>query len=97
MSGERDAKKSQAPPGAPQQQQSGEGSQYGEGNYKATRDYNEGVKDHMRNHDVEQEARDAEPKSESEARDMERAEAEGRSRAKGDSKDMPEDPGKERG
>ena len=66
----------------------------GEGNYKATRQYNEGVKDHMQHHDVEKEARDAAPKSDAEARDMERAEEEGRSRAKGGSKDAPEDPGK---
>jgi hypothetical protein len=95
---DRDDKRDAAPKGAPkptpgqQQQQGGEGRQYGEGNYKATRDYNEGVKDHMQHHDVEKEARDAAPKSDAEARDMERAEEEGRSRAKGDSKDMPEDP-----
>jgi hypothetical protein len=78
--------------GGKQQQQSGEGQQYGEGNYKATRQYNEGVKEHMQKHDVEREARDAAPKSDAEARDMERAEEAGRSRAKGDSKDSPEDP-----
>jgi len=88
-----DAKKPAPPAGKPQQQQqSGEGQQYGEGNYKATRQYNEGVKEHMQKHDVEREARDAAPKSDAEARDMERAEEEGRSRAKGDSKDAPEDP-----
>jgi len=75
-----------------QQQQGGEGAQYGEGNYKATRDYNKGVKEHMQGHDVEKEARDAAPKNDAEARDMERAEEAGRSRAKGDSKEMPEDP-----
>ncbi|HST00918.1 MAG TPA: hypothetical protein VLJ84_04600 [Usitatibacter sp.] len=84
-------KESQKPSGQ-QQQQGGEGRQYGEGNYKATRDYNDGVKDHMQNHDVEKEARDAAPKSDAEARDMERAEEAGRSRAKGESKDAPEDP-----
>lgn len=79
-------------PSGQQQQQGGEGQQYGEGNYKATRQYNEGVKDHMQHHDVEKEARDAAPKSDAEARDMERAEEIGRSRAKGDSKEKPEDP-----
>ena len=74
------------------QPQGGEGRQFGEGNYKATRDYNEGLKEHMQNHDIEKEARDAAPGSESEAQDMERAEEAGRSRAKGDSKEMPEDP-----
>ena len=70
----------------------GEGKEYGEGNYKATRDYDEGVKEHMQHHDVEKEARDASPQSQAEARDMERAEEEGRSRAKGESKDKPENP-----
>ena len=67
---------------------------HGEGNYKATRDYNDGVKEHMQNHDVEKEARDAAPKSDAEARDMERAEEAGRAPAKSNSKEMPEDPGK---
>jgi len=80
-------------PSGQQQPQGGQGRQYGEGNYKATRDYNAGVKDHMQHHDVEKEARDAAPQSDAEARDMERAEEAGRSRAKGGSKEMPEDPG----
>ena len=79
--------------GQQQQKQSGEGQQYGEGSYSGTRQYNEGVKEHMQNHDVEKEARDAAPKSDAEARDMERAEDAGRSRAKGESKDAPENPG----
>jgi len=66
-----------------QQQQGGEGQQYGEGNYKATRDYNRGMKDHVEHHDIEKEARAAEPGSEEEAREMEEAERVGRSRAKG--------------
>jgi hypothetical protein len=76
-----------------QQQQGGEGQQYGEGNYKATRDYNAGVKDHMQHHDIEKEARDAAPKSDAEARDMERAEEVGRSRArsKDDDRGDPDD------
>ena len=45
------------------QKQSGEGQQYGEGNYKATRQYNEGLKEHVQNHDIEKEARDAAPKT----------------------------------
>lgn len=65
-----------------QQQQSGTGQQYGEGNYKATRDYNKGLEDHMKHHDVEREARDAAPRSEEEARQMEEAERAGRERAK---------------
>ena len=69
-----------------QQQQSGEGQQYGEGNYKATRDYNKGLKDHVENHDIEKDARDAAPRSEEEAREMEEAERIGRERAKGSAK-----------
>jgi hypothetical protein len=72
--------------GQQQQQQSGEGQQYGEGNYKATRDYNRGLKDHVEHHDVEKEARDAAPKSEEEAREMEQAERDARGRAKGSAK-----------
>ena len=68
-----------------QQLQSGEGKEYGEGNYKATRQYNEGMKEHVEHHDVEKEARDAAPKSAAEEREMEEAERIGRSRAKGDS------------
>ena len=67
-----------------QVQQSGEGGQYGEGNYKATRDYNAGLKKHMNEHDVEKEALDAAPRSEEEARQMEEAERVGRSKSKGE-------------
>jgi len=56
---------------------------HGEGNYKATRDYNKGVKEHMEHHDVEKEARDAEPRTEAEARAMDEAEKAGKARAKG--------------
>jgi hypothetical protein len=71
-----------------QQQQSGapqadQAKEYGEGNYKATRQYNEGLKDHVQHHDIEKEARDAAPKSAAEAREMEEAERIGRSRARG--------------
>ena len=77
--------------GQQQQQQSGEGQQYGEGNYKATRDYNRGLKDHVEHHDIEKEARDAAPRSEEEAREMEDAERAGKERARG-SKKSGEDP-----
>ena len=52
--------------GSEQQSQQGPtgDKQHGEGNYKATRDYNRGVKEHMQSHDVEREARDAAPRSE---------------------------------
>jgi hypothetical protein len=73
----------------PQQQQhaaSGEGQQYGEGNYKATRQYNEGLKDHVEHHDIEKEARDAAPRSTDEEREMEEAERTAASRARGSGK-----------
>lgn len=70
----------------PQQQQfqGGEGKQYGEGNYKATRQYNEGLKEHVENHDIEREARDAEPRSAAEEEEMARAERVGRSKSRGE-------------
>lgn len=76
-----------------QQAQSGEGKQYGEGNYKATRDYNRGMKDHVEQHDIEKEARDAAPRSAAEEKEMEDAERAGKSRARGGngSADDPED------
>jgi hypothetical protein len=83
-----DRKQPQPDPGsgqAPQQQQaqSGEGQQYGEGNYKATRDYNRGLKEHVQNHDIEKEARDAAPRSAAEEREMEEAERFAKSKARG--------------
>ena len=76
--------------GRQQAQQSGEGKQYGEGNYKATRDYNEGLKEHVEHHDIEREARDAAPRNADEEREMRDAEAKGRSRAKGGASDSGE-------
>ncbi len=75
-------------PGGQQQQQSMAPPQgeFGEGNYNATREYDEGVKRHLATHDVEQEARDAAPRSTEEALDMQRAENEGRSRTRGEDK-----------
>ena len=67
-----------------QQMQSGEGQQYGEGNYKATRQYNQGMKDHVEHHDIEREARDAAPRSAAEEKEMEEAERIGRSKSRGE-------------
>ena len=66
--------------------------QYGEGNYAATRQYNEGLKEHVENHDIEREARDAEPQSEAEAEEMEDAERIGRNRARGSGEEQLDDP-----
>jgi hypothetical protein len=79
-------------PQAQQQAASGEGKQYGEGNYAGTRQYNEGMKEHVQNHDIEREARDAAPRSVAEEREMEEAERIGRGRARGDGKRSPDDP-----
>ena len=57
---------------------------HGEGNYEATRKYNEGLKDHVQHHDIEKEARDAAPKSDAEAKEMKDAEREAASRSKGE-------------
>ena len=86
MNREDDQQKQQGEPqkGGQQQQQSGQGEQYGEGSYKGTRQYNEGLKDHVEHHDIERDARNAAPRSEEEAREMEEAERIGRSKAKGE-------------
>ena len=79
--------KQPAPPGQGsqgQQQQGGQGEQYGEGSYKGTKQYNEGMKEHVKHHDIEGEARAAAPRSEEEARDMEEAERIGRSKSRGE-------------
>jgi hypothetical protein len=56
--------------------------EYGEGNYKASREYNKATKEFVESGRVEQAARDAAPEDESEAMQMANAEAEGRRRAK---------------
>lgn len=71
-------------PGQRQQQQQGAGDpQHGEGDYQATRDYDSGLAEHLRTHDVEREARDAAPRSEEEAREMREAEELGKRKAGG--------------
>jgi hypothetical protein len=66
------------------QQQGGRPQQMGEGSYEATRDYQKNIGEYMRNADVEADAEAAKPRSESEARELEQAEREGRSHAKGE-------------
>lgn len=56
----------------------------GEGSYKGTRDYNKRTEEFLKTHDVEKEAEAAKPRSEQEARELERAEEEGRSHSKGE-------------
>lgn len=57
---------------------------HGEGNYKATRDYNESTKRFIDAGKVEKAADDAAPRSAQEARDMEEAERAGKSHLKED-------------
>ena len=54
----------------------------GEGDYRAAREYREDVQQFLRQADVEKAARDAAPRDRREARELERAEAQGRSRAR---------------
>ena len=63
-----------------QSQQGGSqgGNQYGEGNYAASRDYNERTKQFVESGRVEEAARKAAPGSDKEAREMSEAEREGR-------------------
>lgn len=55
---------------------------HGEGNYQATRDYNERTKDYLESADVEKDARKAAPRDEREAREMKKAEEQGKRHAK---------------
>lgn len=54
----------------------------GEGDYQAARRYNEGTREFVKDEDVAEAARDAEPQSASEEQQLERAEQAGRQRAK---------------
>ena len=56
--------------------------EHGEGNYKATRDYNERTKNFIESGKVDEAAQKAKPKNQQEAREMEKAEQEGKSHAK---------------
>ena len=79
----------------PQQQQSGSSDfqqkpaagtqqQMGEGSYEGSRDYKERTEEYLKKADVEKDAEAAKPRSEQEARDLERAEEEGKSHSKGE-------------
>ena len=81
---ERAAQPGRDSKGSDQQEQSGTGQQYGEGSYSGTRQYNDGVKEHMQHHDIEREARDAAPRTAAEEEDMEKAERIGRSKSRGE-------------
>lgn len=57
--------------------------EHGEGNYKASKQYNEATKDFVESGKVDDAARKAEPRNQQEARDMKEAEEKGKSHAKG--------------
>ena len=57
---------------------------HGEGNYAASRQYNEATKNYTQSGRVEPAARAAAPKSDAESRQMDAAEAEGKRHAKGE-------------
>lgn len=60
----------------------GQGQVQGEGDYEAARRYRDKLSDHVQHHDMDREARNAEPSSAGEAREMEQAEELGKRRAK---------------
>ncbi len=86
-------KRSDSPQSGAQQNEGRQQSQqnvYGEGNYAASRQYNDATRDFAQSGRVDEAARNAAPQSDAEAKDMQAAEAEGKRHAKG------EDPALER-
>lgn len=61
------------------------GAVQGEGDYQAARAYRHNVETYLEHADVAQAAREAAPRNRNEARELEQAEVEGRSHAKGES------------
>ena len=62
----------------------GQGQVEGEGSYTATRDYQKNIKEYLDKADVASDAEASKPRSESEARELEQAEREGKSHSKGE-------------
>ena len=85
---ERESEPQQQPSGASDPQpRAGESSgkqQMGEGSYEATRDYQKNIGEYLKKADVEKDAEAAKPHSQEEAREMNEAEQEGKSHAKGE-------------
>ena len=61
----------------------GKDKEHGEGNYKASREYNEATKKFVESGKVDEAAAKAKPKDEREARELKQAEEIGKSHAKG--------------
>ena len=70
--------------GATDFQNGSDGQVEGEGSYGAARNYEKNLKDYLGKADVGRDAEAAKPRSESEARELEEAEREGRSHSKGE-------------
>jgi hypothetical protein len=70
--------------GQSQSQGQGQGQVEGEGSYSATRNYQKDIKEYLDKADVEKDAEAAKPRSESEARELEEAEREGKSHSRGE-------------
>jgi hypothetical protein len=81
---ERDADPQQQRAGATDFQPEGQGQVEGEGSYSATRNYQKDIKEYLDKADVEKDAEAAKPRSESEARELEEAEREGKSHSRGE-------------
>jgi hypothetical protein len=81
---QRDADPQQQRAGATDFQPEGEGQVEGEGSYSATRNYQKDIKEYLEKADVDQDAEAAKPRSESEARELEDAEREGKSHSRGE-------------
>ena len=76
--GGSDNQQTAAPSGSQQQQ----GNVYGEGNYAASKQYNDATREFIKSGRVEEAARNAAPQSDADALDMQAAEAEGKRHAK---------------
>ena len=61
-----------------------QGKVEGEGSYTAAREYQKDIKEYMAEANIEADAEAAKPRSESEARELEQAEREGKSHSKGE-------------
>ena len=69
----------------------GKDKEHGEGNYKASKEYNDKTKKFVESGKVDEAARNAEPRSQQEASELREAEEAGKSHAKtGDSKKQPQ-------
>jgi len=62
--------------------------EHGEGNYKASREYNDATKKFVESGKVDEAAQKAKPENQQQARDMERAEQAGKSHSKGEGSDQ---------